>query len=390
MARILVVEDNPVMADAIRDVLEMESYEVSVALDGIEGLQAIPAVRPDLIISDVMMPRMDGFEFYQKVRANTAWVFVPFIFLTAKGQEEDIYLGKRLGADDYLVKPYAPENLIATVSSKLARSRTILQAAHREMEVMKSTISQAADREMEIMKHTITRMLGHELRTPLTWIQGYSELLLSNADSMTAEELHASLQSIQAGSTRLARLMEDAVLVVALDVGQAREEFDLTARVDRDLAIYAQQAVDRLRPQAELRRVRLETDLSDLTCPVLVAPRFITEAIVRIVDNGIKFSRNQADSFVRVTLRQLAAEAEITIADNGVGVPADQLRNIFKPLVQVERSRLEQQGMGLGLTVAHGLVKLHSGRIWAESQVNVGTQVHIALPNANSVTPEIR
>jgi DNA-binding response OmpR family regulator len=102
------------------------------------------------------------------VRANPAWVFIPFVFLTARGQEEDIYLGKRLGADDYLVKPYSPANLVATVESKLARSQAIARAAGTEMEGM---------------KRTITRVLGHELRTPLTWIQGYAELLLGGGDS---------------------------------------------------------------------------------------------------------------------------------------------------------------------------------------------------------------
>jgi DNA-binding response OmpR family regulator len=168
MARILLVEDNPTMADAIRDVLEAAGHGVMIAADGMAGLEAIPRVGPDLILSDVMMPRMDGFEFYQAVRANPAWVFIPFVFLTARGQEEDIYLGKRLGADDYLVKPYSPANLVATVESKLARSQAIARAAGTEMEGM---------------KRTITRVLGHELRTPLTWIQGYAELLLGGGDS---------------------------------------------------------------------------------------------------------------------------------------------------------------------------------------------------------------
>ena len=175
--------------------------------DGVEGLSILPKIRPDLIVSDVMMPRMDGIEFYQAVRANPTWVFIPFIFLTARSQEEDIYLGKRLGADDYLIKPYDRDNLVATVESKLTRSRAVAEAAAGEMEAL---------------KRSITRILGHELRTPLTWIQGYAELLLGGAASMTPAELDASLQSIKAGSDRLGRLVEDAVLMTMLDTDQAR------------------------------------------------------------------------------------------------------------------------------------------------------------------------
>ncbi|OIO91002.1 MAG: hypothetical protein AUK03_12075 [Anaerolineae bacterium CG2_30_64_16] len=367
MARILVVEDNPVMANAIGDVLELAGHQVSVAADGVAGLLEIPKVGPELIISDVMMPRMDGFEFYQAVRANPAWVFIPFIFLTAKGQEEDIYLGKRLGADDYLVKPYAPENLVATVESKLARARAL---------------SQAAGAEMENMKRTITQVIGHELRTPLTWIQGYAELLLGGVGSMTPEELHLSLQSIKTGSDRLAQLIEDAVMVVMLDAGQAQEEFDLVARVDRDIAVHVRQALDRVRSRATQRHVQLEARVPEALSPVLLAPRFFSEALLHILDNGIKFARSDVESWVIVTAEDHETEVEIVVSDNGVGIPADQLERIFNPLVQIDRPRLEQQGVGLGLTVAHGLIQLHGGRLWAESQLNEGTQVHIVLPHA--------
>jgi len=190
VAQILLVEDDPVMAEGIRDVLELGGHAVSIASDGVEGLMALAQTPRDLIISDVKMPRMDGFRFYQAVRANPAWVFIPFIFLTARGQHEDVYFGMRMGADGYLVKPYDNDALVAIVESKLARARAI---------------SEATANEMETLKRSVARVLGHELRTPLTWIQGYAELLLSSADSLTPEELQMSLQSIKAGSDRLAR-----------------------------------------------------------------------------------------------------------------------------------------------------------------------------------------
>jgi signal transduction histidine kinase len=365
MACILVVEDNPVMADAIRDVLEMAGYRVFSANDGVEGLEVIPKIGPDLIISDVMMPRMDGFEFYQAVRANPAWVFIPFVFLTARGQEEDIYLGKRMGADDYLVKPYSPSNLVATVESKLARSRAVAQAAGAEM---------------ESMKRTITRVIGHELRTPLTWISGFAELLLGSADSMTPEELHMSLQSIKSGSDRLARLVEDTVLLTMLDSGQALEEFRLLAQVCDNLPSYVRQAVGRVQSYADQRHVKLTHQLPEILPPVLLEPRLFTEALVRVLDNGIKFSRPGIASFVTVTATSKGQEVEIVVSDNGVGISASQLERIFQPLFQADRSRHEQQGVGLGLAVARGLIGLHGGRIWAESQIDAGTQIYIALP----------
>ena len=370
MARILVVEDNPVMADGIRDVLELAKHTVMVANDGVEGLLAIPKVAPELIISDVMMPHMDGFEFYQAVRANPAWVFIPFIFLTARGQEDDIYLGKRMGADDYLVKPYDRDNLVATVESKLARSQAI---------------SRAAANEMEGLKRSITRVLGHELRTPLTWIQGYAELLLGSADTITPEELTLSLQSIKAGSDRLARLVEDSVFVIMLETGQAKEEYLLMARVETDLTLQIEQVLERMQQQAHQHGVRLEIENSPRLPPAIVAPRFFSEILVRLVDNGIKFARRDAESYVRINVVACEHENEIIVSDNGTGIPAEQADRIFDPLVQIDRTRYEQQGVGLGLTVARGLVELHGGRIWAESQAGEGTQVHFTLPHTKEL-----
>jgi signal transduction histidine kinase len=368
MARILVVEDNPVMADAIRDVLQFAGHEVTIAPDGRAGLEAIPKVTPELIISDVMMPRMDGFQFYQHVRANPAWVFIPFIFLTARGQEEDIMLGKRLGADDYLVKPCEAEELLAVVDSKLVRARAL---------------SRAAGLEMDKIKRTITQVIGHELRTPLTWISGYAELLLGELENISPEELHRSLESIKAGSERLARLVEDAVLVVSLDSGQAKEDFDLTAKVEANLSLYVEQVLDRLRPQAKERRVRLEMRVPEDLPPVLLAARFFSEALIRLVDNGIKFARQGVDSYVIVSAQDKPDEIEFIVSDNGVGIPASELERIFEPLVQVRRAEMEQQGVGLGLTVARGLIQLHGGRMWAESRLGEGTDIHFTLPHAS-------
>ena len=105
------------MAEGIRDVLELAGLAVCIAGDGVEGLMALGQQYVDLIISDVMMPRLDGFKFYQSVRANPAWVFIPFVFLTARDQREDVFFGMRLGANAYLVKPYDSDALLAVVES---------------------------------------------------------------------------------------------------------------------------------------------------------------------------------------------------------------------------------------------------------------------------------
>ncbi len=118
-ATILVLDDNCDFLMNIELILEMEGYQVLSACNGLEALALLERTKPDLIISDIMMPEMDGYEFFQRVRRNPELLTVPFIFLSAKGEREDIRFGKQLGVDDYLTKPLEPEDLLIAVEARL-------------------------------------------------------------------------------------------------------------------------------------------------------------------------------------------------------------------------------------------------------------------------------
>jgi len=126
---ILVVEDNPDMTAALKLALEMEGYQVLAAADGLEALQILDRTTPDLIVADIMMPRMNGYELYEATHQDERWLSIPFIFLTAKTDKEDIRLGKEMGADDYLIKPVEKEDLIAAIRGKMKRVTELKAAA---------------------------------------------------------------------------------------------------------------------------------------------------------------------------------------------------------------------------------------------------------------------
>ena len=119
--KILVVDDEPVIRDSIAEILSLHGYQVLTASNGIEGLDVIHQNVPELIISDIMMPQMNGYQFYQRVRSTTEWLWIPFIFLSAKVEGEDIRFGKELGVEDYLKKPIDAEDLLAAVIGCLKR-----------------------------------------------------------------------------------------------------------------------------------------------------------------------------------------------------------------------------------------------------------------------------
>ncbi len=363
-ARILVVEDHEPLLAAIRDVLVGNGYEVVVAADGVDGLQAMDEQMPELIVADIMMPRMDGYQFYEAVRANPAWVSIPVIFLTAKAEKQDILHGKALGAEDYITKPFDPEELLIAVQARLKRA---------------AAIRRAEEARFDEMKDEIVTILGHELRTPVTYIRGYADLALSDLASLSPDEVQEFLQGIRRGGERLTKLVESLLSVIRLDTGRAEQEFSTLARVHSDLGEVVEATVKRSKQDANEAGVQLETEVAaDLPKVRLCEPLF-AEALRRLVENAIKFS-GEKDKVVRVEARPAVGWVEIAVIDQGVGIPSDQIPRLFQRFRQIDRDALEQQGVGLGLPIALGFIELHGGRIAVESAVGEGSTLTIRLP----------
>ena len=157
---ILVVEDNPDMTAALRLALEMEGYQVLAAADGLEALRILERLTPDLIIADIMMPRMNGYELYEATHQEDRWLSIPFIFLTAKTDKKDIRLGKEMGADDYLVKPVEKEDLAAAIRGKLKRVTELKAAAEAAQEGLEGPAPKGAlktgDLIIDLDRHVVT------------------------------------------------------------------------------------------------------------------------------------------------------------------------------------------------------------------------------------------
>ncbi len=367
--RILVVEDHEPLLDAIRMVLERAGYTVLTATDGQKGLEVMERVRPDLIVADIMMPNMDGYEFYQAVRARPDGLTIPFIFLTARTTREDILRGKSMGAEDYLTKPFDPEELLVVVRSRLRRAEEVQQATASEL-----------DR----LKQQIVTVLSHELRTPLTYITGYTELALEELPSLSPEALQQFLEGIRRGSERLNRLVQDLLTLIRLDTGQAAAEFRLLVRPQENFAELVRRTVQRYESLAAQSGISLEARVPPALPPVSLCEPFFTDALGRLVDNAIKFTRGKGKR-VLVHAGVAGDWVEVSISDDGVGIRPEEIPHIFERFRQIDRERMEQQGVGLGLAIAQELIRLHGGEITVESVYGAGSRFTIRLP----LTPPI-
>jgi two-component system sensor kinase len=361
--RVLVVEDDGHLLSGIRDILELEAYNVLTAQNGQDGLavlKADPNNPPDVIVSDIMMPHMNGFQFLEKVREEDRWVNVPFIFLTAKGERTDRRKGAEMGADQYLTKPFDAEDLLVAVSASLKRHRNI-QEVHME--------------QMNDQKKKILTILNHEMRTPLTLVVAYADMLKEFDTQQTpVDEVQTFLQGVGSGADRLRRLIENFICVVDLDTGEAAKTIAWRTQLIQDLDIVLKDALRQLNYYSCEFKINVAPDLPDFVCDV----QYITIAFRELMDNAAKFSKVGDAVYIEASCEN--NEIVIRISDSGRGIPEHEFEKIWLPFYQIDREQYEDQGSGSGLAIVKGLVELHRGHCEVQSVVDEGSTFSVYLP----------
>ncbi|MBN2305369.1 MAG: response regulator [Anaerolineae bacterium] len=369
-ATILVVEDDMHLMEGIRDILKMKGYTVLTATNGVAGLEKLQAcdVPPDLIVSDIMMPRMNGYEFFNAVRAVENWVTIPFIFLTAKGEREDIRLGTKLGADDYVIKPFDADDLLIAVSAKLRVFR-------RRAEIWQKEVSE--------IKRNILTILNHELRTPLTYVVAYADMLHRDADDLSLDDMRSFLRGINTGANRLRRLVENFILLVELDSGEAKKTYEWRSRTLDDYNALLRGIEFKYQDFADEKHVKIEMAIDPDLAPIKADSEYINAAVECLVDNAIKFSDKATEENPSVVLVRVFQDGDvlcIAVEDAGRGIPPSELDRIFESFYQIDREKYEDQGAGSGLAIVHGVTQLHGGTIAIKSNFGEGTICTMRIP----------
>ena len=364
---ILVVEDEQAILEIITLFLEDEGYQVLQALNSKAALSLLEEARPDLIISDIRMPGMDGFALCEEVRANPDFSQLPFIFLTGKDERADVRRGMGLGADDYLTKPFEPEELLSAVQVRLAR------AAETQAAIVRAGSG---------LQDQIIQSLTHEFRTPLSLVVGYTELLESTGRDMKEGDFEGVMNGLHAGSRRLVSLVEDFLLLSKLRTGAIAEEM-----AEKPLAAMAPDMMVRMvagqvSSQAASRNVTLTVNCSAPELTVRISRQHLGDIVARLLDNAIKFSKRDGGQVV-VSTAQEQDFWVLSVSDDGIGIREEAHSWIFEAFQQVDRPQMEQQGTGVGLTIVKGLVEIYGGRISLDSAPGIGSTFSVWLPIAS-------
>ncbi len=371
-ATILLVEDDLAILDGVAGILELDlvDYVVTVlqATNGEEGLAILEHATPDLIISDIRMPRLNGYDFLEQVRQRAGLVHVPFIFLTAYSSRDDIYRGRLSGAELYITKPIEDyQRFVEQVKGQLDIGM------RRRM---------AREEKTRALKQDLLRKLQHEFQTPLTFVTSFYEILAERLTAQdTPQELYEFLRGIQIGSQRLTRLVVDLMMVLELRTGALAQQIQRDSGLIEDSASLVRQAVQAFIPELARRRITVHDNLPADLPPLTGHPASLSAIFEHLIDNAIKFTTRQKETRdIYVTAAVEADCLAIQIRDTGIGFPPEAASLLFEPFYQHNRSHMEQQGAGLGLTIAQGLAALHHGSIEAHSVEGEGSTFTVRLP----------
>lgn len=368
MTRVLVAEDNMTLLENIVFELEMRDYQVTQAMNGQEAIEALGKLDtpPDIIVSDIAMPDMDGYKLLEEIRRKDEWQAIPFIFLTAFDSPNAVRMGKELGVDDYLVKPFDPDDLVVAIENKLKRTQQM---------------QQQAERRLDGARRDLINLIAHELRTPMTSIHGGLDMLERNLSEVPDEMTHQLLELMNAGTKRMNRLVNRVVMMVQIQSGYLQRALaKSTTAVDMNKLVG--DVLEDYSESMAASGMSVEVQLADGTLPVRGMDDFLKLAISELLDNALKFSHQTKNVLLETRLK--GDSALIIIRDKGLGIPESHLSSIWDSFVQVNRKVYEQQGIGLGLTLVREIMAAHGGRCEIESKPDEGTTAIITLPLAQA------
>ncbi|MGL5192650.1 MAG: ATP-binding protein [Chroococcales cyanobacterium] len=375
LPHVLIVDDNADMRAYLTRILSPQ-MKVEAVADATSALAALQVKPFDLILSDVMMPGLDGFGLLLSVRADPETRELPVILLSARAEEEAILAALEAQADDYIIKPFSAQELVMRIKTHLAIKHLRTEALHQARTTLKR-------------KDELLNVVSHELNTPLASILGWTRLL--RATPQTPRMVSTGLNAIEHSAMMQEKLVQDLLDISRITANKLRLHLQPT-----ELEPIIQRAIETVAQMAEEKGVEL-TWRETAECRVQGDGDRLEQVICNLLSNGIKFTPKggRVDLYVsQVTDRgsgggeqtaendksPISAYAEIRVTDTGIGIPPDFLPHLFEKFRQADEQH-SHKGLGLGLAIAHHLVKLHQGTIQADSPgVGQGATFIIRLP----------
>lgn len=368
---ILVVDDQPNNLKVIASVLNQE-YKLLVANSGYNALAVLDAEMPDLILLDVMMPEMNGFEVCERIKNVEILRDIPIIFLTAKADIEDIQKGFEVGAVDYITKPFNLAELKTRVSSHLKLYNTQRQLKELNEKLVKS------EKELNLANETknkFFRIIAHDLKSPFSGFLGLTDMLANNLDKMKPEMVESLSKSMSQESKRLYNLLDNLLEWSYSQMGLIKFE-----PIQIDLYDVSVRTLSLFESQIESKNLKIKNSLEKNSF-VFADNHMLNSIFKNIISNAIKYSKLNGSINISSILNNDNHTYTVIIEDRGIGISQDFLSTIFNiDSKHITVGTDNEKGTGIGLVLCKEFIEKNGGRIFADSEIGVGTTIYFTLP----------
>jgi len=374
---VLVVEDNETNRVYLNLLLEDE-YKVSLAENGAQALHIAAAhPQPQLVLLDIVMPGMDGYEVCRRLKENPETKDILVIFFTSLLEEGGEYKGLSLGAIDYIAKPVQPELLRIRIKQHLdlLHTRKSLQEALQK------------EHQANLAKSEFLANMSHEMRTPMHAILSYANFGLRRIDKVPLQKLAEYFQEIRDSGERLTLLLNDLLDLAKLEAGSmsyAMKEHDITSTI--------KEAVTEFKAAAEERGIHLILKAPETPLIGKFDDARIGQVVRNLLSNALKFT--EAGKKITIQVAQDVHNSHgpdgkpalrFSIHDQGIGIPPSEIETIFNKFIQSSTTKSGAGGTGLGLAICNQIIQAHHGKIWAENNENGGATFFVLLPKRSAI-----
>ncbi len=364
---ILVVDDTLANLDLLFAMLSNQGYKVRAAINGNMALKSVFSATPELILLDINMPDMNGFEVCRQLKSDARTREIPVIFISASDETDDKVRAFETGGVDYVTKPFQVEEVLARVGSQI-----MLYQQKRELESFRQR-EIVYLRELSAMKDEFVQTVSHDLKNPLSVIMGYSELLLDDAATKQSTQSTNYVAGIKRSADQMYTLINNLLDLAKIEAGMGLGVAPLL------LDDFLDEQVQSMQMLAENKQITFAYAAPPENVSFMADAMRLGQVVRNLLSNAIKYTPTGG----RVELNHLIQPTSIVlrVTDTGLGIPAQDLPHIFDKFYRVNTPEHNtSKGTGLGLSIAKAIIEQHRGNIWVDSELGTGTTFSIELP----------
>ncbi|AUI68008.1 hybrid sensor histidine kinase/response regulator [Beggiatoa leptomitoformis] len=363
-ATLLIVDDTSENIHVLFDFLQATNkFDILVAEDGESALESVQETKPDLILLDVMMPKMDGFETCRRLKNNPETVDIPIIFITALSDLPDKVHGFFLGAVDYITKPFQQEEVLARINTHITIQQLRAKLAIQNEHLMY----------LNQEKNELLGIAAHDLKNPLFAIQTLTDKLRTDFHKLSVDKTMYYLDTINIGTKQMFDIISNLLDVNAIESGQ-----HLICMQEVDVLPIVIKIIDNYKERADNKRLTIDFNVQETSYWAMVDKNALNQVLDNLLSNAVKYS--PLGKLIRIHLFQRNKQICCEIQDQGQGIDEEDQQILFRKFSRLKpRPTAQETSNGLGLFIVKKLMELMNGDVWCQSTVGIGSIFGIAF-----------